>query len=85
MRQTKQVRVVVEGESPSGRGCLAAFSSGVPLPETSSLNLARPNDVRSNAAVVAIGEIAGRGSIDVFSSAGADVAVDVTGWFTSDG
>ena len=57
------------------------FPCGSPVPSTSTVNVMPGVRVQSNNAIVGVGE----GAVCVYTSSAADVVVDVTGWFGSEG
>jgi hypothetical protein len=59
-------------------GFVIAYPAGTPLPDVSSVNATRPGDTIANAAIT---RLSTRGTA-YFSDRGADVIVDVTGYFT---
>lgn len=71
------VAVTLTSISPVIDGWLSIHPGGPPWPGTSTLNL-RAGEIRANGALVALGP---SGSLDVLSSAGGHVLVDVTAAF----
>ncbi len=65
-----------EATSP---GYFVAYATGQSRPSTSSLNVGRTNGTASNLAIVPLGT---DGTITVYSEFGANVIVDVAGWFS---
>jgi hypothetical protein len=60
-------------------GYITAWPSGAPQPFTSTVNLAAlPTDTRANAAIVGLGS---NGRISIFTSGGAHMLADATGYF----
>jgi hypothetical protein len=76
------VALVLTGTGAAGAGFVTAWSSGQPLPTTSTLNLSSALDTRANLVVVPVG--AG-GRISLFSSLPVHLIADVAGWFTASG
>ncbi len=62
-------------------GFLTVWPCTDPMPLASNVNYQRPGEVIANSVVAPIGP---DGSICVFTHAGADVVVDVSGWFVGD-
>jgi hypothetical protein len=69
------------GVNPATAGYLTAFPCGTSRPTTSSLNYLGGPGARANNQLVALGG----GRLCIFSSAAADVVVDVTGYFAATG
>jgi hypothetical protein len=63
----------------AGPGYAVAYATGQPVPPTSSVNVGRADGTASNLAIVPVGT---DGKITVATEAGADVLVDVAGWFS---
>lgn len=61
-----------------GAGFWTAWASGRPQPDTSNLNTETKGHVIANAAIVPVGP----GGLDLFTSAGGNLIIDVTGYFT---
>ena len=59
-------------------GFVIAYPAGTPLPDVSTVNATRPDDTIANAAIT---RVSTRGTA-YFSDRGADIIVDVTGYFT---
>jgi hypothetical protein len=64
--------------TPDAAGYVSAYAAGTPLPATSSVNAPFRNAVVPNLAITPVSD---RGSA-YFSSAGTDLIVDLTGYFT---
>ena len=60
-------------------GFLTVFPTGSDLPEASNLNLGGAGETRANQVIVKLGT---GGQVDVYSSGGTDLIVDVAGYFT---
>ncbi|HEY3605926.1 MAG TPA: Ig domain-containing protein, partial [Pseudonocardiaceae bacterium] len=65
----------------TGPGFLTAWPSGLSRPLASNLNVTVANETRANAVWVPVGA---NGTVNVYVFAGADVVVDVDGYFTDD-
>jgi LPXTG-site transpeptidase (sortase) family protein len=61
-----------------GAGFWTAWANGRPQPDTSNLNAETKGHVIANAAIVPVGP----GGLDLFTTAGGHLLVDVTGYFT---
>ncbi len=68
----------VTGDQASGDGFVTVWPAGAERPVASNLNLVA-GETRANLVVV---PISADGSVSLFTSAGADLIVDVAGWFT---
>lgn len=66
----------------NGAGFWAAFPAGGTVPQSSSLNTDGANQTRANQAILPLGQVNGTLGIDVFSSSGGHLIVDVAGYFT---
>ena len=64
----------------NGAGFWTAYPAGGSFPQSSSVNTDGPNQTRANQAILPI--VGGFRSIDVFSSGGGHLVVDVAGYFT---
>ncbi len=64
---------------PAGGGFVTMYPTGTTRPDTSSLNAAA-GETRGNLSIVPLGA---DGKVTVYTSAGADIVVDVAGYFTS--
>ncbi len=76
----KAVVLNLTATDTSGNGYFTAWPAGLSRPTASNLNFIAGSTV-ANQVIVPVG---GGGSIDVFSSAGADVVIDVAGYFTAE-
>ena len=63
-------------------GFWAAFPAGGSIPTSSSVNTDGGGQTRANQAILPIGVVGGVRGIDVFSSSGGHLIVDVAGYFT---
>jgi peptidoglycan/xylan/chitin deacetylase (PgdA/CDA1 family) len=70
----------VTADNAENPGYITVYPSNVPQPTTSNLNLVRAGQTMPNLVVV---PVAPDGTVTVFSEAGADVIVDVFGYFTN--
>lgn len=61
-----------------GPGFWTAWANGRPQPDTSNLNTETKGHVIANSAIVPVGP----GGLDLFTSAGGNLLIDVTGYFT---
>lgn len=68
----------VTGTNASGPGFLTIHEAGTDRPLASSLNLTAPNQTRANTVVM---PFSASGDVTIYSQSGADVIVDVTGYF----
>lgn len=64
----------------TGRGFFTLHPTGTERPEASALNIDGVGQFRSATAIVPVGEL----GFDIYQSVGADLVVDMTGWFTGD-
>lgn len=72
------VLVNVAATDATAAGFITVHASGTLRPATSNVNLARVNGTASNLAIVPVGA---DGAITVFSQNGAQIVVDVAGWY----
>ncbi len=66
----------------NGAGFWAAYPAGGAVPKSSSVNTDGPNQTRANQSILPIGVVNGVLGIDVFSSSGGHLIIDVAGYFT---
>lgn len=66
----------------NGAGFWTGYGAGGSQPNSSSLNTDGPNQTRANQAILPIGTVGSVRGIDVFSSSGGHLVVDVAGYFT---
>jgi len=59
---------------------VTVFPKGVPRPEASNINSDRANQIIPNSVVATLGT---GGAISLFTEAGTDFIVDVSGYYTS--
>ncbi len=74
------VAVTVTYTNVAAPGYVTVWPSGQPRPNASTTNPNGPGDIRSNLAFVPVGA---DGKVSVLTYAGADVVLDVVGWFTA--
>ncbi|MFK7917568.1 MAG: hypothetical protein AB8G14_05790 [Ilumatobacter sp.] len=73
--------VNITGAQADGRGFLTAWPKGIARPTASNVNLSSRGATAPNLAIVPLGA---DGDISVYSSSGAHLIVDVTGYITND-
>ncbi|MCU1392483.1 MAG: hypothetical protein JWM34_911 [Ilumatobacteraceae bacterium] len=66
----------------NGAGFWTGYAAGGAQPNSSSLNTDDANQTRANQAILPIGTFGAKRGIDVFSSSGGHLVVDVAGYFT---
>ena len=66
----------------NGPGFWTGFPAGGTQPDSSSVNTDAAKQTRANQAILPIGTVAGVRGIDVFSSSGGHLVVDVAGYFS---
>ncbi len=66
----------------NGPGFWTGFASGGDQPKSSSVNTDAAGQTRANQAILPIGTVGGVRGIDVFSSSGGHLIVDIAGYFT---
>ena len=71
----------VTAANATARGFITVFPGDEDLPETSNLNLSRPLESRPNTVIVPVSPT---GTIKLYSSSGAHLLADVSGYFTDD-
>ena len=69
----------------NGAGFYTGYPAGGAQPDSSSLNTDGPNQTRANQAILPLGTVGAVRGIDVFSSSGGHLVVDVAGYFTGTG
>jgi hypothetical protein len=72
--------VTLTATDTTGRGFFTLYPSGGERPEASALNTDGVGQFRSATTIVPVGEL----GFDIYQSIGADVIVDMTGWFTGE-
>lgn len=72
--------VTLTATGTTGRGFFTLYPNGTERPEASSLNVDGVGQFRSATAVVPVNEF----GFDIYQSLGADIIVDMTGWFTGE-
>lgn len=77
----KAVVVNLTADAAAGWGFVTVWPHGEARPDTSNLNVDHDGQTVANAAIVAVGP---GGSVDVFTSTGLDLIVDVTGYVPAD-
>ncbi|HEY3485402.1 MAG TPA: hypothetical protein VGK49_08450, partial [Ilumatobacteraceae bacterium] len=70
--------VNITATEAAGWGFFTAFPAGAPRPNTSVLNVDGPGQTRAASAIVPIAAA----GLDIYAWSGAQLIVDVTGWFT---
>jgi len=73
------VVVNVTATNALARGFISVWPTGLPRPLASSLNVDHANQTIPNLVIVPVGT---DGKVSIYSQSGADVIVDITGWYT---
>lgn len=72
--------ITLTATDTTGRGFFTLYPTGTERPEASALNIDGAGQFRSATAIVPVNEF----GFDIYQSLGADVIVDMTGWFTGE-